>query len=306
MKTNHIFFDPDLISLLKCMLQGFVGGVFGAMVLMLLYLIFGSSPASFIVVLWAVVPIFVGGVLGTIKAIPFWTVNHLIKSPLSPLARVVAGGFVPTSLWLFVLIREGAATNETIIINAGVVSLITLPTSLLIGSGVRPEKFFMIGCTDHPVALGRLPLRLLCTGALLFCVLAVASWQLLGEDVQQDVMFRYFPLVYFSLSLFLTFKAPPRTVLLIISLGLNAPLIAGLYMSNEFQVDYGWVKGQYAGLIILCTMVLAAWAVFVATQLSVSSKKVLRTYLAPAFPRQRNLDHQCLGARFLEWHEHVF
>jgi len=189
MTTHTASCKPELISLGRCMLQGLVGGILAAMALILLYLIRGLTPNSFIVVFWATVPLVIGGFLGAIKAIPFWAVNCFRQSLLPVLVRIIVGGFVPTSLWIFILIREGQASIETLVISSGVVFLLSLPTSLLIGSRVRVGKFFSY-------SLGGLPLRLLSTIALLFCVLACASWQLLGVDIQQDIVSLLSPRVF--------------------------------------------------------------------------------------------------------------
>jgi hypothetical protein len=242
----------------------------------------------------------IGGVLGAIKAIPFWAVNCFRRSPLPVLARIILGGVASTSLWTFLLIGDGGAANKTRVISAVVVFLLSLPTSLLIGSQVRVGRFFTL-------RIGGLPLRLLSTGALLFCVLACACWQLLGVDVQQDIMFRYFPLVYLSLSLFLTFKPPRKTVLLLITLSLNFPVVLAVYLGNKFQSDYGWYSGESTALFIFCTLLLAAWAIFIATQPGVSSKNDLQAVIPPAriaLPRERDTD-QCLGSRFAEWQRRV-
>src|SRR6185503_5274069 len=161
MTTHSASCKPELISLGKCMLQGFVGGILAAMALMLLFLICGTRLDSFVVVFWAVIPLVIGGFLGVIKAIPFWAVNCFRRSPLPVLARIILGGSVSTSFWVFLLIIDGGATYEFIFISGGVVFLLSLPTSLLIGSRVRVGKFFAF-------RIGGLPLRLLSTGALLF------------------------------------------------------------------------------------------------------------------------------------------
>jgi len=275
------------------MLQGLVGGVLAAMALMLFYLIRGLNLERFGVVFWLAIPLVIGGFLGAIKAIPFWALNCFLKSSLRVVPRIIIGGIGSTSLWVFILILDGGASNLTVVISTGVVFLLSLPTSLLIASRVRVRKFF--------TPLGGLPLRLMSTIALLFCVLACASWQLLGVDVQQDIMFRYFPLVYFSLSLYLTIKPPNQTVLLIAALSLNAPLGYVLTVSNEFQSDYGWHSGETTALRVFCVALLIAWAIFIPT-----AKKRLRIDIPPArtaIACECDPDHQCLGSRFAEWQQ---
>lgn len=298
MKTKRVHIEPELILLGRYSLQGFAGGVIAAMALMLLYLLRGLNVESFIVVFWGAVPMVVAGFLGAIKAIPFWAVNCFKRTPLRARTRVLSG-IVSTSLWLFLLIREGSAKDKVFFISGIVVFLLSLPTSLLIGSRVRTGKFFTSG------SIGGLPLRLISTGGLLFCVLAVACWQLLGEDVHQDIMFRYFPLLYFSLSLYLTFRPPRKTVLLITALGLNVPLVLALRLGDKFQTEYGWVKGETTALFILCLALLTVWALFIATQPNVATKKALRVERSYAMLREGDPDHQCLGSRFAEWQQRV-
>jgi len=301
MTTHSASCKPELISLGKCMLQGFVGGILAAMALMLFLLICGTRLDSFFVVFWAVIPLVIGGFLGVIKAIPFWAVNCFRRSPLPVLARIILGGSVSTSLWVFLLFLHEGASNKTRVIGAGVVFLLSLPTSLLIGSRIRVGKFFSY-------RIGGLPLRLLSTGAILFCMLAVATWRMLGVDVQQDIMFRYFPLVYFSLSLLLTFKPPRKLILLLIALSLNFPLVLGVRLASKFQTDYGWNSGESTAIFVCCTLSLAAWAIFIATQPTVSSKRDLCTVIPPARPAiacECDPDHQCLGSRFAEWRQRV-
>ena len=157
MTTHTASCKPELISLGKCMLQGFVGGILAAMAVML-YLLRGWSLEHFGVVFWLAIPLLIGGVLGAIKAIPFWAVNCFRRSPLPVLARIILGGSVSTSFWVFLLIIDGGAPYKAIFISAGVVFLFSLPTSLLIGSRVGVGRFFTL-------RTGGLPLRLLSTGA---------------------------------------------------------------------------------------------------------------------------------------------
>ena len=291
---------PELIKLGRCMLQGIVGGVLAAMALMLFFII-QKNLGSFIVIFWFAIVLVIGGFLGAVKAIPFWALNCFLRSPLRVVPRIIMGGVVSTSLWLFLLIYEGEASNATLVISAIAIFLLSLPTSLLIGSRVRVEKFFSF-------RVGGLPLRILSTGALLFCVLACASWELLGVDVQQDIMFRYWPLVYLSLCLYLTFKPPRKTVLLFIALSVNFPVVLELHMASKFQRDYGWYSGEDTALFIFGTLLLAAWAIFIATQPGVSSAKELRTEISQertALPLECDSDHECLGSRFAEWQQRV-
>lgn len=295
MTTHTASCKPELILLGRSMLQGFVGGILAVMALLLSFNIGGVLWDSFIVIFWAAILLVIAGVLGAIKAIPFWALNCFLRSPLRVVPRIIMGGVVSTSLWMF-WISDGHTSNGFIVLSSGAVFLLSLPTSLLIGSRVRVGKFFSFG-------IGGLPLRLLSTCALLFCVLACTSWRLLGEDVQQDVMFRYFPLVYFSSSLYLTIKPPHKTVLLIAALGLNAPLGMVLTLSNEFQRDYGWYSGETTALRILCITLLAAWAIFIPT-----AKKRLRidtSHATPAIACERDPHHECLGSRFTEWQQRV-
>jgi len=141
----------------KCMLQGVVGGILAAMAVML-YLLRGWSLEHFGVVFWLAIPLLIGGVLGAIKAIPFWAVNCFRRSPLPVLARIILGGSVSTSFWAFLLIIDGGAPYKAIFISSSVVFLLSLPTSLLIGSRVRVGKFFTL-------RTGGLTPRLLRTGA---------------------------------------------------------------------------------------------------------------------------------------------
>src|ERR1041384_126162 len=295
MTTTHTAScKPELIRIGRCMLQGFVGGILAAMALMLLYLIRGLNLESFIVVFWAAVPLVIGGFLGAIKAIPFWALNCFLRSPLPVVARIIMGGVVSTSLWLFLLIYEGEASDLTLVLSTGVVFLLSLPTSLLIGSRVRVGKFFASG-------IGGLPLRLMSTIALLFCVLACATRQLLGVDVQTHIIFRYFPLVYFSLSLYLTIKPPHQTILFIAAFSPHAPLGYVLTVSDEFQRDYGWHSGEATALRILCVALLIAWAIFIPT-----AKKRLRIDITPATTAiacECDPGHHCLGSRFAEWQQ---
>ena len=294
MRTHTASCKPELILLGRFMLQGIVGGIVAAMALVLFFVVPGRLD-RFMVVFWAAIPLVIGGFLGATKAIPFWALNCFRKTPLPIIARIIIGGVGSTSLWVFILILEGGASNLTVVINAGAVFLLSLPTSLLIGSRVRVGKCFAFG-------IGGLPLRLMSTIALLFCVLAcAAAWRLLGVDVQQDIMFRYFPLVYFSLSLYLTIKPPHKTVLLIAALSLNTPLGFALTLSDEFQKDHGWYSGEATALRILCVALLIAWAIFIPT-----AKKRLRIdipLVRTAIPYECDPAHQCLGSRFAEWQQ---
>ena len=292
MKTINVSAGPKRIGLGRCMLQGFAGGVLASVALMMLYLSRGLRPERFIVLFWAAVPMIASGVLGMIKALVFWALSRITGSRLRVIPRIILGGIVTPSLLAFSLIGEDKASVKTIVLASGFMFLLTLPTSLLIGSRVRVGKLFT---SD----IGGLPLRLMSTVGLLFCLLACASWQLLGEDIQQDMMFRYFPLAYFSMSLYLTLKPRGKTVLLISAAGLNVPLVLALGLSNQFQSAFGWQSGEATDLRLLCIALLAAWTIFVATRLRASATKAFHP--GPAIVS----DHQCLGSRFAEWQQRV-
>src|SRR6185369_10393758 len=66
------------------------------------------------------------------------------RSPLRVVPRIIMGGIVSTSFGIFLLICDGGASNSTLLISSGVIFLYSLPTSLLIGSRVRIEKFFSL------------------------------------------------------------------------------------------------------------------------------------------------------------------
>ena len=142
MKTHTASCKPELILLRRCMLQGFVGGILAAMAVMLFYFTRGRKPESFIVVFWLAIALVIGGFWGALNAIPFWALNCFRRSPLPVLARIIMGGFVSTPLWWILLIGDGGATYETIAISSGFISLLSLPTSLLIGSQLQAGKFF--------------------------------------------------------------------------------------------------------------------------------------------------------------------
>ena len=134
MTTHTASCKPELISLGKCMLQGFVGGILATLAVILFLLVRGLRPESLSQVLWGALPLTLGGFLGAIKAIPFWAVNCFRRSPLRVVARITLGGIGLTSLWLWLLIAEDHLPIETLVVNAGLMFLLSLPTSLLIGS----------------------------------------------------------------------------------------------------------------------------------------------------------------------------
>ena len=144
MTTHTASCKPELILLGRYMLQGFGGGMIAVMASMLLCLLRGVRLESSIALVWAAVFLVIGGFLGAIKAIPFWALNCFRRSPVPVGARIIVGGVVSTSFWLFLLICDGGAPNSALLISCGVIFLYSLPTSLLIGSRVRIEKFFSL------------------------------------------------------------------------------------------------------------------------------------------------------------------
>ncbi len=321
MITKRVSYQSKEPGIGTYIFQGFAGGMLVGYLLMLLVLIGWPSPVNFVVMLYVCVPMFVVGGLGTIKAIPFWALNRFLGFRLPVLARIISGGFLPTSLWLFLLIREGKASDETLLISTGAVFLLSLPTSLLIGSRVRPWEFFTYGSmvfrengiyrrhtvTDAPVILGGLMLRIIATGGLLLSVLVVACGrELIGKDIWKDFIFYYFPMFYFALSVYLTFRSPRKSVLLILGVILNVPLGLPLYLGSKFFIEIGWQAEDSTALFLVCTIFLAAWTGFIATQLSVTSKKDLLTdisHATHAMTQERDPGHQCLGSRFADWQE---
>lgn len=144
MTTHTASCKPELILLGRYMLQGFVGGMIALMASMLLCLLRGVRLESSIALVWAAVFLVIGGSLGAMKAIPFWALNCFRRTPLPVGARIIMGGVVSTSFWLFLLVCDGGAPNSTLLISSGVIFLYSLPTSLLIGSRVRVEKVFSL------------------------------------------------------------------------------------------------------------------------------------------------------------------
>ena len=157
MTTHTASCKPELISLGKCTLQGFVGGILATLGVMLFLLLRGLRPQSLSQVLWGTLPLTLGGFLGAIKAIPFWAVNCFRRSPLRVFARIMLGGIGLMSLWLCLLIVEDNLPIETLVVNAGLMFLLSLPTSLLIGSRFpfhvsgSPQRRRVLGADIPPV-----------------------------------------------------------------------------------------------------------------------------------------------------------
>jgi len=141
MTTHTASCKPELTLLGGYMLQGFVGGILVGMALILWCRIRGVTFDSFF---GLAILLVIGGFLGAIKAIPFWAVSCFRRSPLRVVPRIIIGGVVSTSFGIFLLICDGGASNSTLLISSGVIFLYSLPTSLLIGSRVRIEKFFSL------------------------------------------------------------------------------------------------------------------------------------------------------------------
>ena len=321
MNTKPTSFQLEKIVPGTFLMQGLLGGVLGGFVA-------GVAAAmawkenSFVMTLdLTSLAVFTGAIIGMIKAMLMWGLVRLTGIQYKAITRVTLTCVI-TCLSIAIGSRQ-ANFDEAFVRGCLIWALaVGIPVALLVGSRVKPWELFTFGSiaageVDHRSGsrsilrtLATLPLRFLSIGAtallLVYITREVASVQT-TDDVLIIILFLSVVCFYPLFSAYLTFRSPRKIVLVVIGVIMNFPMtliwIIALreYLSPDSSnklLIYVMTSGSF----------LAAWLMFLTARLSVklSPAPSLSITSNKSIAAAPNLDHECLGSRFVEWQQRVY
>ncbi len=83
----------------------------------------------------------------------------------------------------------------------------------------------------------------------------------------------------------------------------NLP-VAALAVLAYLNYPSAFFPEMLVAMGVICTTFFVAWALFLAARMSVPTNGIFRADLNAALLRAHDeRDHECLGSRFLQWHE---
>ena len=282
MNTRSLPFELEQTARGTFLLQALAGGMLVGFLFME-FMVLRSSPGPyfFLLIPYLAIVIAASGVLGVLVGIPLWAMYRLTKIRMTAPVRIA---ITSISLTLLVSLLQYLFT-PTYLLSVVVIPiclLISLPVALLVGSRVQPGLFFTFWSielhqnglrrrsrlTDIGLITGVLPLRLLSAIGLICSLFAAAAvlpvLPRMDQSVADEVLFGPGALVYFVLTIYLTFRSPGESVLLAIGLLINVPVV--LLILRYFTGYSGTsVVGDPLGVIV-CMFLLALWAIFIVTR----------------------------------------
>lgn len=300
-------------------------GSFGGMVAGILYaaaICFWSQDFKFLeAVYMTVCLVILGNIAGVFKSVIMWLPYCLTKIQLRPFTRVGITSIGTGVFALLLALKFGYGFESPNDTGAWVLTLMVggLPTAILVGSSVKPWELFTFGSIaigdsrsggragskSVLATLATLPLRFLSLIGLALWILAFACKYKPTHGVIEPAIVFFVPFIYLFCSAYATFKSPHRVLLLVSCIVLNVPvgvityyayrIHSGSYLFTE-AFPYVWGIGS---------VFLIAWAVFLVARLNVPTQKVIGETSLREFLKSSGsqLDHHCLGSRFIEWQE---
>lgn len=297
------------------LMQGLLGGVLGGYVAAIIARIAWGKSEFVMTLDLAALAVFTGGIIGIVKAMFMWGVYRITNIRMIAATRVSAT-IILTGLVVVVICRQ-FNFEEKFLFGCLVWSLsIGIPVALLVGSEVKPWQLFTFGSDVYRnsgsrnilATLGMLPLRFLSIGAIASLLLYITSqYRWVGiDDFLVMTLFMSIAFFYPAFSGYMTFRSPRKLVLLVLGLVINFPVtliwvIAFREYVNEVPVRYSFMFTAISGSFIV------AWAIFLIARLSIRTGPLpfLSISNNKSIADAPNLDHECLGSRFVEWQQRV-
>lgn len=278
------------------LLQGWFGGVLAALVYVVAMCVWDEYVRLSDALSLTLFMVYWISILGLIKATIMWAPYRLARVQPHALTRVAiastaTGLFALATAYLFGTGRPNDVFAWTLTLLLG-----GLPTAILIGSNVKPWELFTFGSIggERPQSVWRtfatLPLRFLSLGAAAVWVMMFACERGIDKSDFNVIAGFAVPLIYLLFSAYLTFRSPRKTILLVLGVVLNLPIVFFAYPNYPYRA----------------VLFIAAWIVFLAARLSVRTHPVFITDLSEALLRAHEArSHDCLGSRFVEWRQRV-
>ena len=295
------------------LLQGWLGGILAGYIGMVC-LCFLNDTADFLFAIgFLYIFIIPASILATVKATILWAAYRLTGIQLGAAGRVVATTICVSLLALFTAFQIPSVDHNYLAVWIAVPVLVSLPTALLVGSSFKPWELCTfgtvsvhgerVGSTSLFATLGTLPLRFLSLGALAVWILFIACKRQVETIPLETAAVLSVSLIYFVFSAYVTFRSPRKPILLIAGLVVNL-LVVGLAAWAFLNYSSTFLPEMIVLIGVLCTTCVVFWILFLVARLSVPTNPMLIPDLNAAPLRAHDKrDHECLGSRFLQWHE---
>ena len=291
------------------LLQGWLGGILAAFVYVVAFCLFERdlwlSDALMVTLYLSVLT----GILGVMKSVIMWVPYRLTKFQPHAVIRVAIASIGTGCLALALGFLIGPMSRNDRVVWVLTLLVAGLPTAILVGSKIKPWELFTFGSIAGKSVrsvwgtLGTLPLRFLSLVAVGAWILSVACTRGIDKRYFDLAAVLSFSLVYFIFSAYITFRSPPKAILIVFGLVVNLPLAFSVVLTC---LNFTYLSLDTDTLVLIGgirSIFLAAWLLFFVARLSVSTRSIpiddLRETLLKAY-RERN--HECLGSRFMAWH----
>jgi hypothetical protein len=269
-------------------LQGVLGGLIGGFVYILAMAVWSATPRLDDMLVILPLAMFVGAILGAMKATIIWLVHLMSDLRMGAGMRVALMintlGVIAILLGRFSELRDDQSFASYLVIAL----LCALPTALLVGSRVKPWELFTFGsiAVYHKdvqtregsrsvrATLGILPIRFLSIITLAVWILTISCERKFGADVIATASMFVIPAVYPGFCAYLSFRSPRKWNLLLIAIAINAP--QGLISTAAFANDSGtyWLEPVlFHHLTIVYLAFVTAWAIFLIARLSLRTSQ---------------------------------
>jgi hypothetical protein len=301
------------------LMQGLLGGVLGGYVAAIIAGIAWNEDNFIMTLDLTALLVFTGGIVGIVKATFMWGLVRLTGIKYRAATRVTTTSILAT-LFTAVIGRQ-FNFDEEFLRGSMVWSLsVGIPIALLVGSGVKPWKLFTFGSiaggdVGHRsglriilATLGTLPLRFISIGAIVSLLLYITSqytWVELNDFLVMTLLMSI-AVSYPAFSAYITFRSPRKVVLLVLGLVINFPVT--LIWVIAFREYLNEIPGRYSFMFTaISSLFIVAWVIFLIARLSVRIGPLpsLSITSNKSIADAPNLDHECLGSRFVEWQQRV-
>lgn len=302
------------------LMQGLLGGLLGGFLAALIAVVAWDEDNFWATLQLATIGMYTGAIVGVIKSALIWGAYRITGIRMIAITRVTATSIV-TALFIAVVGRQ-LEFDEKFLHGCLVWALtVGIPVALLVGSSVKPWEIFTFGSIATGDAFDRrygsrnilrtlctLPLRFLSIGFLAFLLLVLVS-QAKDAHLPGEILggFLFFVIAgaYPFFSAYVTFRSPRKTVLLASGVILNIPIaLIGLFYFGLYDKAY-WLGEFPLFVSVLCGSFVATWLIFLIARLTVRINPApsLSINDNKSIADAPNLDHQCLGSRFVAWQQ---
>jgi hypothetical protein len=266
-------------------LQGVLGGILGGLVWIWTMILWSKAPKLTEMV--SIIPqtIFVGAIFGAILATIIW-VTHSGSDLRTGAGMRVALMINIVGAIAILLSKFPELVSDRYFPTWVMISLVScLPTTLLVGSRVKPWALFTFGSITGfqknvqtriesksvLATFGTLPLRFLSLTVLGLWILKFFCERRLDADLRAAALMFLMPVVYPALSALVTFRSPRKLTLLMIGISINLPhgLISTAAFANSSNTS--WVSQLPGNVNLICLAFTLAWALFLIARLSVQT-----------------------------------